>query len=183
MFCHPHVQRAGHSSCTLHVAGHEAQDAAWLGAHEIDWFKEDACYAPDRNLANKTEGQREAIALYRKFGTALNASGYPVWFALCGWMPWYAPVGKGLANSARIGPDTGGGWTAVLQNLANALPVSRDAGPTADGGYWNDGSLQLTPGWSCRGKNDSVAAQAPSDTCMTNSRFTSMYSMWCVMAC
>ena len=25
-------------------------------------------------------------------------------FALCGWMPFYAPVGKGLANSARIGP-------------------------------------------------------------------------------
>ena len=49
-------------------------------------------------------------------------------------MPFYAPVGKGLANSARIGPDTGGGWTAVLQNLENALPVSRDSGPTANGG-------------------------------------------------
>ena len=67
-------------------------------------------------------------ALYRKMGDAMDASGYPIWFALCGWEPWYTPIGHKLANSARIGPDTGGGWTTrwttVLHNLPNALPVS-----------------------------------------------------------
>jgi hypothetical protein len=90
------------------------------------------------------------------------------------------PPLQGLANSARIGPDTGGGWTAVLQNLANALPVSLDAGPTANGGYWNDGSLQLTPGWGC--KHEAVTSATPSDNCMTNTRFETMYSIWSAMA-
>ena len=76
---------------------------------------------------------------------ALNASGYPVWFALCGWENFYAPHGKTLANSARTGPDTGTGWTAVMKNIENALPVQQYAGPTANGGYWNDGASQETP--------------------------------------
>ena len=44
-------------------------------------------------------------------------------------------VGNALANSARIGPDTGGGWTEVLQNLENALPAQQFAGPHGSGGY------------------------------------------------
>eukprot|EP01048_Picozoa_sp_COSAG05_P016292 COSAG05_NODE_2079_length_3603_cov_2.777968_4_plen_63_part_00 len=34
-------------------------------------------------------------------------------------------MGDALANSARIGPDTGGGWVPVLQNLENALPAQQ----------------------------------------------------------
>ena len=103
---------------------------------------------------------------------ALNATGYPVWFALCGWEPWYANTGKALANSARIGPDTGTGWTAVLKNLENALPVQHFTGSTTGGGYWNDGSLQLTPGFGC---------STPAN-CMTDDRFRSMYGIWTIMA-
>lgn len=178
----------GPLDCAKHPGqfGHEAQDGAWLGAHKIDWFKEDACFAPDRKLKNQTEGELEAIALYGKLRDALNKSGHPVWFALCGWEPFFAEErlggGKRLANSARIGPDTGGGWTAVMQNIENALPVQPDAGPTAGGGFWNDGSMQLTPGWSCHGPGDGAHAQVPSDPCVTNTRFTSMYSLWNIMA-
>ena len=71
------------------------QDGAWLGHHQIDWFKSDACYAADRNVKPVSKGQAEAIALYRKMGDAMNRSGYPIWYALCGWMPFYAPFGKG----------------------------------------------------------------------------------------
>ena len=88
----------------------------------------------------------------------------PVWFALCGWENFYAEHGKKLANSARIGPDTGTGWTAVMKNVENALPVQQYAGPTESGGYWNDGSLQLVPGMGC---------SSPAN-CMTNDRFQSM---------
>jgi hypothetical protein len=66
------------------------------------------------------------------------------------------PVGTSLANSARIGPDTGGGWTAALSNLQNALPVQQFAGPHHSGGFWNDGCLPLTPGKGCKGEGDSI---------------------------
>ena len=65
----------------------------------------------------------------KKVRDGFNQSGYPVWWALCdgrksssdGPGSFYAgpdkypghPVGNGLANSARIGPDTGGGWTSL----------------------------------------------------------------------
>ena len=65
-------------------------------------------------------------------------------------------MGNSLANSARIGPDTGGGWTAALSNLQNALPVQQFAGPHHSGGFWNDGCLPLTPGKGCKGEGDSI---------------------------
>ena len=51
------------------------------------------------------------------------------------WEPWYAPHGQTLANSARIGPDTGTGWTSVLRNIENALPVQKYIGGNAEGGH------------------------------------------------
>eukprot|EP01052_Picozoa_sp_SAG31_P024686 SAG31_NODE_2117_length_6412_cov_7.762712_3_plen_79_part_00 len=48
----------GTLDCARHpgAKGHEAQDGAWLGAHKIDWYKEDACYA--------TGDQATALAQY-----------------------------------------------------------------------------------------------------------------------
>lgn len=157
----------GTLDCAKHpgALGHEVQDADFFGRHKVDWYKEDACYA--------SGDQGTALGLYGKMRDALNATGYPVWFALCGWEPWYAPHGKMLANSARIGPDTGGGWTAVLTNIQNALPVQQYEGRSAAGGYWNDGSLQLTPGMGCG---------HGSDSCMTDDRFRSMYALWTIMS-
>ena len=48
-------------------------------------------------------------------------------------------------DADKAGPDTGTGWTAVMKNIENALPVQQYAGPTANGGYWNDGASQKTP--------------------------------------
>ena len=45
-----------------------------------------------------------------------------------------------IADSAA-----GAGWESVMTNTLNAASVSKYAGPTEDGGYWNDGSLQVTP--------------------------------------
>ena len=59
--------------------------------------------------------------------------------------------------------------------------MSLDAGPTANGGYWNDGSLQLTPGFGCH-NGDTPTNPSPSDSCMTDPRFVSMYSIWTIMA-
>lgn len=109
----------GTLDCAKHpgALGHEKQDAEFFARNHIDWYKEDACYSPG--------GQDVALKEYGTMRDALNASGYPVWFALCGWEPFYALHGKTLANSARIGPDTGTGWTSVIKNIENALPVQQ----------------------------------------------------------
>jgi alpha-galactosidase len=105
---------------------------------------------------------------------ALNSTGRPIWFALCGWEPFYASAadaGNTLANSARIGPDTGSGWLAVLKNVDNTKGIGQFAGRAPHGGYWNDGSLQLSVGVGC----------TASATCMTPVRHRSMFSLWCVL--
>lgn len=56
--------------------GYEEQDARFFAENEIDWFKEDSCYA--------ASDQPTAFAEYSKMRDALNATGRPVWFALCG---------------------------------------------------------------------------------------------------
>lgn len=114
--------------------GHEAQDAAFFASLEIDWFKSDSCYAAG--------DAPTAFAQYAKMRDALNATGRPIWFALCGWEPMYAPVGATLGNSWRIGEDTGGGWANVMSNVEAMLTLGQYAAP----GGWNDMSLMLLPG-------------------------------------
>jgi alpha-galactosidase len=84
--------------------GHEVADAHFLAAHKVDWYKEDSCHA---------DGSKDvAFAEYGRMRDALNATGYPTWFALCGWKTWYASDPRGgntIGNSARVGPDTGAG--------------------------------------------------------------------------
>ena len=84
--------------------GHEQDDATFMAMNEIDWYKEDSCYAP--------QDQPSSIAQYEVMRDALNKTGRHIWFALCGWHPFYSSDPKGgkrLGNSARIGPDTGPG--------------------------------------------------------------------------
>mmetsp|Transcript_20067 Transcript_20067/g.52115 ORF Transcript_20067/g.52115 Transcript_20067/m.52115 type:complete len:576 (+) Transcript_20067:146-1873(+) len=142
--------------------GHEVADADFMAKHKVDWYKEDSCYAAG--------SEATAIAEYAKMRDALNATGYPVWFALCGWQTFYASNPNGgtkLANSARIGPDTGTGWSAVLTNIRNGLSVANFSRP----GFWGDGSLMLTPGM---GHSD--------DNLMTEARFRTQFTAWSVLA-
>jgi hypothetical protein len=53
---------------------------------------------------------------------------------LCGWETIYASDPRGnnkIGNSARIGPDTGTGWTAVIKNIENGLSVANYSAPGA----------------------------------------------------
>lgn len=148
--------------------GHELQDAAFLARFEVDWFKEDSCYSGGSHA--------EQIADYATMRDALNATGRPIWFALCGWQPWYATEpsgGQAIGNSWRIGPDTGSGWNAVMENALRGLAVAASGvpGPSHAGGAWSDGSLLLCPGMG------STAADK-----MSEARSRSMFSLWCVRA-
>lgn len=161
--------------------GHEQADADFLAAHNIDWFKMDSCF--------DAGDEPTAIKHYTEFRNALNNTGAKIWFALCGWKPWYAPpdpsIGYGggltLGNSWRTGPDTGSGWQSVLTNFANALSVSKYTGRTENGGGWNDGSLLLNPGMGCPGAADAPVNAGPS-TCMDETRSQTMFSMWSVLS-
>lgn len=138
--------------------GHEAQDAAFFARLEIDFFKSDSCYASGNSSV--------AFAEYGAMRDALNSTGRKIWFALCGWEPFYAPVGHSLGNSWRIGEDTGGGWSNVMSNVNAMLTLGTFAGP----GGWNDMSLLLLPGMGS-GANT-----------ISNERHRSQFNLHCVFA-
>jgi hypothetical protein len=120
--------------------GYEVQDANLYANLDIDWYKSDSCYA--------SQDQNIAFGEYGNMTAALNATGKHIWFALCGWNTWYSTRGKDLANSWRIGEDTGSGWAAVMSNVEGALSLANTtyAGPTEAGGGWMDMCLLLLPG-------------------------------------
>lgn len=90
--------------------GYEAQDAQTYAEWGVDFVKEDSCYA--------SSNQSVAFSQYARMRDALNQTGRPMVFNLCGWNPWYAPVGASLGNSWRIGDD-GGNWDKVRENIDN----------------------------------------------------------------
>ena len=171
----------------------EQRDADYFASIGVDWVKDDSCY--------DTSDEDIAIAHYAAFRDALNATGRKIWFALCGWEPWYAAhpgAGNALANSARIGPDTGSGWVAVKKNIDNTRGIGKYAGAHSNGGYWNDGSLQLSPGTGCStlqkcssrqqcgGGADCIGGfctehEESSATCMTFARHRSQFNAWVVL--
>ena len=94
--------------------GHEEQDAKFLAKYKVDWFKEDSCYSSGTH--------EQQIAAYAKMRDALNATGRPIWFALCGWQTYYATdpdAGQALGNSWRIGP---GEWATSHRSRRIRLP-------------------------------------------------------------
>lgn len=88
--------------------GYEILDAETYGEWGVDYLKEDSCHA--------STAHQDAFDEYGAMRDALNATGRPIFFSLCGWNPWYAPVGQSLGNSWRIGPDDTN-WDGVLKNI------------------------------------------------------------------
>ena len=103
---------------------------------------------------------------------ALNSTGRPIFFSLCGWNAWYAPPdpavgyggGKTLGNSWRIGPDDTS-WPGVLTNIDINAALAPYAGP----GGWNDPCLLLAETW------DGKLRMTPTQT-------RTQFSMWAIMA-
>jgi hypothetical protein len=114
------------------IHNHEVQDAAFYVANNFGYLKVDSCGA--------TQDHQTAFAEYAAVRDALNGTGKPVTFSLCGWNPWYAPVGHALGNSWRIGPDDTN-WNGILADSEIMLSdgVAQYAGP----GGWNDPCLLL----------------------------------------
>eukprot|EP01130_Rhizamoeba_saxonica_P012061 TRINITY_DN5046_c0_g1_i2.p1 TRINITY_DN5046_c0_g1~~TRINITY_DN5046_c0_g1_i2.p1 ORF type:complete len:351 (-),score=81.53 TRINITY_DN5046_c0_g1_i2:44-1096(-) len=95
---------------------------------------------------------------------ALNQTNRPIYFSLCGWNTWYAPVGASLGNSWRIAGDCNT-WSNVLNAIDSNAPLYHYAGP----GGWNDPDMLL-----------GTSARAASSLTKTRSR--TMFNQWAVMA-
>mgnify|MGYP001196683837 CR=1 FL=1 len=136
--------------------GYEMLDAKTYADWGVDYLKEDSCNAPTDHAT--------AFAQYGKMRDALNATGRPILFSLCGWNSWYAPVGMTLGNSWRIGPDDTN-WNGVLTNIDINADLSLYAGP----GGFNDPCLLLA--------EDHTGKQRITEL---QTRF--QFSMWAIMA-
>lgn len=66
----------------------QVQDAQYFADAGADYVKEDSCCG--------SQTPSVAFADYARMRDALNATGRHIYFALCGWEDWYAPVGASL---------------------------------------------------------------------------------------
>mmetsp|Transcript_17293 Transcript_17293/g.54669 ORF Transcript_17293/g.54669 Transcript_17293/m.54669 type:complete len:493 (+) Transcript_17293:118-1596(+) len=104
----------GSGSC-VGLAGsldHERQDAHTFAAWGVDFLKNDGCCDTECFAGNNhstwacgAQNRRSVLNKYRRMRDGLNSTGRPVLYEVCGWEPWYAPVGVELANMFRVGAD------------------------------------------------------------------------------
>lgn len=102
--------------------GYETKDAQFYADSGVSYLKEDSCSAP--------QDHPTAFAQYGKMRDALNATGRPIFFSLCGWNNWYAPVGKTLGNSWRISGDCNA-WPSIYNAIRVNQPLFNYSGPGA----------------------------------------------------
>eukprot|EP00486_Rosalina_sp_Unknown_P014819 CAMPEP_0201591164 /NCGR_PEP_ID=MMETSP0190_2-20130828/186176_1 /ASSEMBLY_ACC=CAM_ASM_000263 /TAXON_ID=37353 /ORGANISM="Rosalina sp." /LENGTH=337 /DNA_ID=CAMNT_0048048855 /DNA_START=148 /DNA_END=1158 /DNA_ORIENTATION=+ len=137
--------------------GYEVLDANTYAAWEVDYLKEDSCYAIGSNIT-------VAFAEYAVMRDALNATNRPIFFSLCHGTPKYGPIGMSLGNSWRIGTDDNS-WQHILDDIdTNAqYELHRYSGR----GGWNDPCLLLANG---------------PHAVITPAQSRAQFSMWAVMS-
>jgi alpha-galactosidase len=131
---------------------HAEQFASW----GIDYVKEDSCFASNEH--------HHAFDEYATMRDALNSTGRPIFFSLCGWNAWYAPRGASLANSWRIAPDCDE-WANVYVAIRTNEQLAAFAGP----GGWNDPDMLV-------GSDTNAAVH------LSPQQVQTQFSMWAVMA-
>ncbi|CAE6967288.1 agaA [Symbiodinium sp. CCMP2592] len=99
----------GYKTCASRPAsmGHEAEDGRLFGSWGVDFVKNDGCVDPECGDTMEgypesgkcdDKGKRAALRKYRLLAEALNQSGRPIVHSICGWNPWYAPVGRQIGH-------------------------------------------------------------------------------------
>lgn len=136
--------------------GHELVHAQQFASWGVDYLKYDSCYA--------SSFHETAFAEYAAMRDALNASGRPILFSLCGWNAWYAPMGTELGHSWRIAPDCDE-WA----NVYVAIRTNERLAPFAGPGGFNDPDMLV-------GSDPSAAVH------LAPHQVQAQFSMWAVMA-
>jgi len=141
--------------------GYYQQDVKLMASWGMDYLKCDSCGgSQDHNVAFQEYGQ---------IRDALNATGRPVFFSLCGWNSWYAPVGYSLGNSWRIDGD-GDNWGDLTKAINTIAYITQYSSP----GGWNDPDLLIGTGVGSYGPDRGGWYQ-------TDLQSRSQFSMWCVI--
>jgi len=156
--------------------GHISADAQWMVDAGMDYLKEDSC--------GGSQNHTIAFSDYAGMRDALNKTGRPVYFSLCGWGSWYAPKGYELGNSWRIAGD-GQNWGA----LSNCINTNVNLGQYARPGAWNDPDLLIGTGVGSGDKKTNPSAcydqkEIPQSSgwYQTDNQSRAQFSMWCVMS-
>lgn len=137
--------------------GFEKTDARTYADWGVDLVKEDSCSAS----SNHTEAFRQ----YGLMRDALNATGRPIYFALCGWSDWYAPEGSRLGNSWRYGYDVNDWGSAWSNSIASSTRVANYSRP----GAWND--------------PDALIGSSPGGAVhLSQTQSRTQFSLWSIMA-
>jgi len=156
--------------------GYVAQDAQFFADAGADYLKEDSCCG--------SQDHTTAFGDYAEMRDALNKTGRPIYFSLCGWNTWYAPEGDRLGNSWRIAGD-GTNWGALSNCINQNSKLQQYALP----GAWNDPDLLQGTG---RGSNDKATNPSgcfdPSTMRQTADWYQSIqqakaqFTMWAIMS-
>ena len=138
--------------------GYEEIDANTYASWGVDYLKEDSCNVINSNNVTL------AYTQYSKMRDSLSNTSRDIFFSLCGWNNWYAPIGLNLGNSWRIGPDDTN-WNGILTNIDINSDLYSYSGP----GGWNDPCLLL--GEDING-----------DLLVTTQQTRAQFSMWAIMS-
>jgi len=136
--------------------GYEIMDAQTYAEWGVDYLKEDSCFA--------SGDHQDAFLQYAAMRDALNQTGRPIYFSLCGWNSWYAPAGWSLGNSWRISGDVNE-WPSVWNSVAINAQLASYARP----GGWNDPDMLV-------GSSVNAAVH------LTSTQSRTQFSLWSVMA-
>tara|TARA_B110001452_G_scaffold251765_1_gene241093 strand:- start:1996 stop:3309 length:1314 start_codon:yes stop_codon:yes gene_type:complete len=148
-------------SGTLHCGGggpgglgHETVDAQAYAAWGVDFLKYDNCFVPP-------EIQGKPIPRYTAMSEALNATGRPIFFAMCEWgVADPATWGASISNSWRTTADMSDLWWAMCELADLTAEWFEYAGP----GHWNDPDLLEVGNGG-----------------MTEGEYRSQMSIWCLI--
>lgn len=153
--------------------GFEEKDAKTFAEWGVDLVKNDGCWDPECGTYQPTwpgsgtcdsKGRKKAIKKYIKMFHALNKTGRQIVHMVCGWQPWYAPVGRSVGHTWRVAADVRE-WEGVYETTRIMEQMSQFHGPNG----WNDPDMLL---------GSSAGAQLKLTPLQARAQFT----LWVVMA-
>ncbi|CAK0860601.1 unnamed protein product, partial [Prorocentrum cordatum] len=160
---------AGRPSSRGHEALHAEQFASW----GVDFVKNDGCNDPECGDAMQgfpqsgscpRSGRLEVVKKYLAMAKALNRSGRPVIQSICGWQPWFAPVGRHIGHMWRISADVRR-WADVFEATQIMARLREYHGPHG----WNDPDMLIGSSQGAR-------------LVLTPQQSRAQFSLWAVMS-
>jgi len=154
--------------------GHEEVDAQTFADWGVDFVKNDGCWDPDcgpkhslypgRGGSCPPSGRLKALQKFQRFWTALQKTNRSILHAICGWQPWWAPVGSNFSHMWRIAQDVRR-WDDVYETSRVMEQLGQWHGPNG----WTDADML-------------IGSSPGADLRLTPVQARAQFSLWVVMA-